>query len=131
MNGPLSRIHLDISRELNHRRVLTRREEFITVVDHRSRRFPVRQSRFPVAIPLFCSLCLLTVTSTAPRAQSRPASARGEQVGNVNFPTSCSPQVQVTFDQALALLHSFQYQEAEQVFTLSSQQDAACAMAYW
>jgi hypothetical protein len=131
MNGALLRIHLAVSRELNHRRVLTCREEFITVVDHWSRRFPVRQSRLPVAIPLFCSLCLLTVTSTAPRAQSRPASARGEQVGNVNFPTSCSPQVQVTLDQALALLHSFQYQEAEQVFTLSSQQDAACAMAYW
>lgn len=100
-------------------------------IHHWSRRFLVRQSRFPVAIPLFCSLCLLTVTSTALRAQSRPASPRGEQVGNVNFPTSCSPQVQVTLDQALALLHSFQYREAEQVFSLSSKQDAACAMAYW
>lgn len=84
-----------------------------------------------VAIPLLCSLCLLAVARTAPRAQSRPAPARGEQVGNVNFSMSCSPQVQGTLDQALALLHSFQYQEAEQVFTRSSQQDAGCAVAYW
>jgi hypothetical protein len=91
----------------------------------------VRQARFPVGIPLFCSLCLLAVTSTAPRAQSRPASAWGEQTGNVNFSTSCSPQVQSTLGQALALLHSFQYREAEQVFTRSSQLDAGCAMAYW
>ena len=34
-------------------------------------------------------------------------------------------------DQALGLLHSFQYQEAEQVFTRSLQQDAGCAVAYW
>jgi hypothetical protein len=131
MNGALLRADLAVSRELNHRPVLTWREGPITVVDCWSRRFSVRQARFPIAIPLICSLCLLTVTSAAPRAQSRPTSARGEQIGNVNFPTSCSPKVQGTLDQALALLHSFQYREAEQVFTLASQQDAACAMAYW
>jgi hypothetical protein len=60
-----------------------------------------------------------------------PAPARGDQVGNVNFSTSCSPQVQGTLNQELALLHSFQYQEAEQVFTRSSQQDGGCAVAYW
>ncbi|MGC2656649.1 MAG: hypothetical protein WA324_01635 [Bryobacteraceae bacterium] len=54
-----------------------------------------------------------------------------EQVGNVNFPTSCSSGAQTKLNQALALLHSFQYTEAEQVFTRAADQDTSCAMAYW
>jgi hypothetical protein len=71
---------------------------------------------------LMCFACLLA---------SGPSSARGtERLGTVNFPTSC-PQVQETLNQGLALLHSFQYEQAEQSFTQAASADATCAMAYW
>lgn len=54
-----------------------------------------------------------------------------ERLGKVNFPTSCAPVAQDALAQALALLHSFQYQEAEQAFTHSSQVDVGCAIAFW
>ncbi|MGH9727398.1 MAG: hypothetical protein ACRD33_00515 [Candidatus Acidiferrales bacterium] len=49
----------------------------------------------------------------------------------MSFPTSCAPAVQSTFNKGVALLHSFQYQEAEQTFTEVVQQDPKCAIAYW
>lgn len=82
----------------------------------------------PVAISLFLSVYLAAAVTSA---QSSPTMAQEKRVGDVNFPTSCSPEVQSGLDQGLALLHSFQYQEAEVVFTQTSQRDASCAMAYW
>jgi tetratricopeptide (TPR) repeat protein len=53
------------------------------------------------------------------------------QLGKVNFPTSCSSAAQPTIERAVALLHSFQYLQAEQTFTDATQEDPNCAMAYW
>jgi len=39
-----------------------------------------------------------------------------KQFGTVEFETSCSEKVKKDFDLALALLHSFEYDEAEKVF---------------
>jgi hypothetical protein len=35
------------------------------------------------------------------------SAARPDQLGKVNFPTTCSSDVQPTIDKGLALLHSF------------------------
>ncbi|MHB8526760.1 MAG: tetratricopeptide repeat protein [Candidatus Acidiferrales bacterium] len=74
----------------------------------------------------------------APRSKSvgageSPARAKGqsEQLGRVSFPVSCTAPAQGTFNTGVALLHSFQYQQAEQTFTQVAQQDPKCAMAYW
>jgi hypothetical protein len=64
------------------------------------------------------------------RAESHPSPAGEDRLGSVNFPTSCSPEAQSTLDQALALLHSFQYQEAGQVFSRASEADHGCAIAF-
>jgi tetratricopeptide (TPR) repeat protein len=53
------------------------------------------------------------------------------QVGKVNFATRCSGTVQQTMEQGLALLHSFQYEQAEQAFLKAAQADPGCALAYW
>ncbi len=53
------------------------------------------------------------------------------KVGAVSFPTSCDPSVQGEFERALALLHSFFYEEARRVFTDVAEKDAGCAMAQW
>lgn len=54
-----------------------------------------------------------------------------ESFGSVNFPISCDPAVQSTFTRGLALLYSFEYEQAQQAFQNVAQGDPACAMAYW
>ncbi|HWY26314.1 MAG TPA: hypothetical protein VNY97_00155, partial [Candidatus Angelobacter sp.] len=54
-----------------------------------------------------------------------------DQLGKVDFPTSCSSKVQPAIEKGVALLHSFQYQQAKQVFTEAATQEPACAMAEW
>jgi len=39
-----------------------------------------------------------------------------ERLGTVNFPTSCAPAAQATFTRAVALLHSFWYEQSEKAF---------------
>ncbi len=69
------------------------------------------------------------VAAGSPAARTnRP---QGEQLGTVNFPISCTPDAQKTFNTGLALLHNFQYEEAEQTFSQAAQQDPTCAMAFW
>ncbi len=55
----------------------------------------------------------------------------GEQFGEVNFSLACDYSVRETFDLALALLHSFEYNEAEKAFVKVLDADPECAMAYW
>src|SRR5438132_1637084 len=52
-------------------------------------------------------------------------------LGSVNFPTSCAPAVEKQFIRAVALLHSFGYEEARRAFTEVAASDATCGMAQW
>src|SRR5215470_5051901 len=54
-----------------------------------------------------------------------------EELGTVHFPVSCAPGAQKTFTRGMALLYSFEYEQAEQSFASAAQQDPDCAMAYW
>ncbi len=54
-----------------------------------------------------------------------------EEVGSVHFLTSCSPDLAESFNRAVALLHSFQYEQARQAFTEISERYPECAMAQW
>jgi len=54
-----------------------------------------------------------------------------EKLGNVHFPVSCSPAAQQEFEKAVAMLHSFWYEEAEKTFTKVTVEDPNCAMGYW
>src|SRR5579862_7283468 len=65
---------------------------------------------------------------------TRPAATGArptERLGEVNFPTSCSPSVQSAMAKGVALLHSFQYDEAEKAFTDAARGNPVCALAYW
>jgi len=53
------------------------------------------------------------------------------QFGMVEFTTSCSEKTKIDFDLAIALLHSFEYDEAEKVFAKIIDEYPDCAMAYW
>jgi hypothetical protein len=75
------------------------------------------------AILLFVLLSLLRASSLS--------AAPPDQLGKVNFPTSCSADVQPVIEKGLALLHSFQYKESEQTFSDAATRDPKCAVAYW
>ena len=54
-----------------------------------------------------------------------------EEVGAVQFSTSCRADLAGSLNRAVALLHSFQYEQARQAFTEIASQDSTCAMAQW
>ncbi|HYC85559.1 MAG TPA: tetratricopeptide repeat protein [Chryseosolibacter sp.] len=54
-----------------------------------------------------------------------------EKFGSVSFGSSCSEKVRDNFNLAVALLHSFEYPEAEKVFASVLEEDPECFMAYW
>src|SRR5215472_6784623 len=80
-----------------------------------------RQSK--AAIPLLVVLFLLGRASLS--------AAPPDQLGKVNFPTSCSGAVEPTIEKGVALLHSFQYKESEQTFSEAATREPKCAMAHW
>src|SRR5690349_4671045 len=64
-------------------------------------------------------------------AQEHHHELSAEEVGSVQFATSCSRTVELSFDRAVALLHSFQYEQARAAFTEISRLDHSCSMAQW
>ncbi|UJP00202.1 MAG: hypothetical protein LZF64_13685, partial [Nitrosomonas sp.] len=54
-----------------------------------------------------------------------------KNLGKVTFPVSCTPAAQTQFNQAVAMLHSFWYDEAGKTFRQVTVTDPACAMGYW
>ncbi len=54
-----------------------------------------------------------------------------QQFGAVAFENSCSPKMKANFDLGLALLHSFEYDEAEKVFAKIIDEEPGTAIAYW
>jgi hypothetical protein len=84
--------------------------------------------RLTSAIGLFLlSFALQPLSLRADTFAAPPA----DQLGKVNFPTSCSADVQPTIEKAVALLHSFQYKESGQTFADAAARDAKCAAAHW
>jgi len=60
-------------------------------------------------------------------AQEHHHELSAEEVGSVHFVTSCSKTAQPGFNRAVALLHSFQYEQARQAFN----EVAALAPSYY
>ena len=54
-----------------------------------------------------------------------------EEVGSVHFSTSCKPDLADSLSRAVALLHSFQYEQARQAFTEIAGREPQRAMAQW
>jgi tetratricopeptide (TPR) repeat protein len=54
-----------------------------------------------------------------------------DQLGQVNFPAGCDASAQPTLEKGLALLHSFQYTQAKEIFLAAAKSDPKCAMADW
>src|SRR6185369_1623923 len=55
----------------------------------------------------------------------------GELFGTVSFDATIPAQFQKDFNTGIALLHSFEYDEAEKMFAKVIDEAPDCAMAYW
>jgi tetratricopeptide (TPR) repeat protein len=76
-------------------------------------------------------LLFFLVLSLAALGADNSSTAPPDQLGNVNFPTSCTAQVQPMIEKGVALLHSFQYTESGKTFAEASTRDPQCAIAHW
>src|SRR3954467_9987449 len=79
--------------------------------------------------------CLFGVSVAAlalSSSQSLVAQSDGDQqLGNVNFKTSCNEVAQRRFDRGMRYQHSYWYVNAKEVFEDAIKADPSCAMAYW
>src|SRR5918998_986029 len=53
------------------------------------------------------------------------------KLGRVMFPVSCNPAAQKKFEHAMAVLHSFWWEEGDRAFGDVLAADSTCAMAHW
>ncbi len=85
---------------------------------------------FRSTLVLATILALAPMPAVADDGHDNPHAAP-EQLGRVNFPTSCEPAAQQAFERGLALLHSFAYIEAAKAFNDAAAKDLGCGMAQW
>jgi tetratricopeptide (TPR) repeat protein len=64
-------------------------------------------------------------------AQERHVHGNTGALGSVAFPNSGNPAAQSSFLRGLALLHSFEYEEAAEAFREAQRADPRFAMAFW
>jgi tetratricopeptide (TPR) repeat protein len=78
------------------------------------------------------AVCALAIVSSVSWSDEQHHHELTEnEVGSVHFLTSCSKEVGQDFSRAVALLHSFQYEDSRQAFDVISRKDPTCAMAQW
>jgi Tfp pilus assembly protein PilF len=81
------------------------------------------------------ALCIcISLAPAAAWAQTEQHQHEGmapKDIGTVSFETSCSPAVKTRFNEAVALLHSFWFQESRDIFNDVLKQDPNCAIAHW
>ena len=77
--------------------------------------------------PYFLLLPLLLSSRLAAQVHDHAT----ETLGHVTFPVSCNAEAQARFERAMALLHSFWWEEGGRAFKAVAVADTTCAMAYW
>jgi tetratricopeptide (TPR) repeat protein len=81
---------------------------------------------------VFVAAVFGALLAPAARAQEEHHHSGGaEELGTVHFPVSCKPGEQAAFTRAVALLHSFGYEEARSAFAGVADRDPGCGMAQW
>jgi hypothetical protein len=83
---------------------------------------PNRVSFRAIALPLLCA-----ALATGQLASAGPIPGPGQ----VHFPTSCDASLAADFDEAVALLYSFEYPESERRFRSILAASPECSMARW
>jgi len=77
-----------------------------------------------------CVILSLAAGASAHEEHQHPA-GNPEQLGTVHFPVSCNAEAQAQFQRAVAMQHSFWFEEAGKAFAAVTATDPGCAMGYW
>jgi len=80
---------------------------------------------------ILCASIVVLFSPILSSAQMPHKHEMGEKLGRVNFAVSCNKVAQQKFNRAVALLHSFWYDEAERGFLEVTKADPKCGMGYW
>jgi tetratricopeptide (TPR) repeat protein len=80
---------------------------------------------------LVTALLFMPPALTAQEHQHEHGGTAPERLGTVSFPVSCNGGLQPQFTRAVALLHSFWYEQAEKAFRDVAAADPRCGMAWW
>ena len=74
----------------------------------------------------------IAISLTALALCAQPALAQNDsKLGKVNFETSCKPEAQKLFNQAMLYQHSFWYRASQKAFEDAIKADPECGIAYW
>jgi Tfp pilus assembly protein PilF len=76
-------------------------------------------------------LTIIAVVAVAGAFGQSALAAPQEDLGKVHFDTSCKPDAQQHFDQAMLYQHSFWYRASQKSFEDALKADPECAIAYW
>jgi tetratricopeptide (TPR) repeat protein len=78
-------------------------------------------------------LALLALVPSIAFAQdhAHQAGGKADRLGSVTFPVSCSATTKPKFERAVAMLHSFWFEQADRAFSEIIASDSTCALAYW
>jgi len=79
----------------------------------------------------FAALLAAAALSPAPLVAQGHDHGPADQLGRVSFPVSCNAEAQRRFERAMALLHSFWWEQGLAAFRGVADADSTCAMAYW
>jgi hypothetical protein len=82
----------------------------------------------PLAVALTAAL---GIVQAAPAQHQHEAGRPPEQLGQVEFTTSCDPALRADLNRAVALLHSFWFGASASAFTAAAEKDPACGIAWW
>jgi tetratricopeptide (TPR) repeat protein len=77
------------------------------------------------------AICFLGSFAVAQEEQHHHPAGDAGKLGKVKFANSCASRVQERFTRAVAMLHSFWYEEAQRQFQAVAQSDPKCAIALW
>src|SRR6201988_2201758 len=80
---------------------------------------------------LFSVIALGAVLSAPHALVAQSQNDVDQQLGSVNFKTSCNEVAQRRFDRAMRYQHSYWYLNAKELFEETLKDDPTCAMAYW
>jgi tetratricopeptide (TPR) repeat protein len=81
-------------------------------------------------LPLALVFCL-PVTAVAQEKAAQHTAHKHEVLGTVNFKNSGNQAAQAEFQRGVALLHSFEYEDAAAAFERAQRADPTLAVAYW
>jgi len=87
--------------------------------------------RSAIQVALVAAGLFVTVTPASAQVTHEHGGQPPEQLGKVHFPTSCNAEAQPRFERALALLHSFWWEESGVAFRQVAEADPNCLMAVW